>query len=294
MTFKGKLTVLILISCSAFLFSCSKNDKTEALTKLAEENQKNEIKAITTPPPDKPTGKYETKNFQKTYNNCKPKADSCTYIQITFQLLNQGAQSTKINKSITDTIIKYSFSFDEKPKKTIEESMDSFIKEYDGYKKDMQTTGNGEYIMNWYDEETGKVVYDNSSVLSYEMHSEAFTGGAHGSYYTNYYNFDQTTGQTLTYNDIFEKGSGKALDKLIEKKYRQSKELRSNDKLTDGGLFENHIEHNDNIMIFKDGIKFYYNVYEISSYAAGPTELIFSWGELGDLISKNFKSKINI
>jgi len=55
----------------------------------------------------------------------------------------------------------------------------------------------------------------------------------------------------------------------------------------DGGLFENKIAYNDNFAVTKEGLKFYYNNYEIAPYASGPTEILITYSELNDLISKN-------
>lgn len=278
----------IILAFCLLASACNKKDTT-ASSKLAEEEQKKELNKVDPPPSKKPAAKYDIKNFQKSYNNCTAGSDSCTYIRISYQLLTDSPQSTKINKSIIDTITKYSFTY-EKPYNSIDESMNAYIKEYESYRKDMASTGNSEYMMNWYYDEKGAVEYDNGSILSYSMTNESFTGGAHGSNYVNYYIFDQTSGNVLTYKDIFIKGSDKDLNKLIDKKFRQSKGLKPGESLVDGGgLFENHIEHNDNFAVFKDGIKFYYNSYEIAPYSSGPTELIFSWAELGDLVNKNLK-----
>ncbi|CAN5547415.1 hypothetical protein BH10BAC5_BH10BAC5_08920 [soil metagenome] len=286
---KNFFTTGIILLLFVFLSGCSTKDKTTTSSRLAEEEQKKEVQKVNPPPDQKLTGKYELKKFEKTYNNCKAGSDSCTYITIAYQILNEGPQSLKINKAITDSITKYSFTY-EKPLSTIDQSMESFIKEFDEYKKDMKSSGNDDYMINWYFEEKGAVEFDNSNILSYSTLTNSFTGGAHGSNYISYYIFDQTTGMPLTYKDVFEKGSEKDLNKLIEKKFRQVRGLKPQDNLVEaGGLFENHIEHNDNFAIFKDGIKFYYNSYEIAPYSSGPIELIFSWGELGNLINNNLK-----
>ena len=44
---------------------------------------------------------------------------------------------------------------------------------------------------------------------------------------------------------------------------------------------KNSIKMNDNFAVIAEGVLFYFNPYEIASYAAGPTELLIPFSEMG-------------
>jgi hypothetical protein len=108
------------------------------------------------------------------------------------------------------------------------------------------------------------------SVLSFSIvNSEYFFGAAHPGSYLNYANFDITTGNIISLEDLFISDYKKELNQIAEKKFIQLFGTEGWD-FTPGNF-----NNTENYLITKSGLIFTFNQYEIGPYAAGsPTFLI--------------------
>ena len=95
------------------------------------------------------------------------------------------------------------------------------------------------------------------------------------------------TGKVLLLTNIFKKGFEKKLNKIIDRKFRERNKLKSKDDLRDAGLFDNQITFSYNFAIDREGIDFYYNIYEIAPYVYGASNIKIKWDGLKDIIPKN-------
>jgi hypothetical protein len=74
---------------------------------------------------------------------------------------------------------------------------------------------------------------------------------------------------------------------LIEKAYKKSKGLAETDPLTDMVYPElKRLPLPQNICVVQDGIRFYYNDYEVAPHAVGPADVVLTWEQLGSLADK--------
>ena len=114
-------------------------------------------------------------------------------------------------------------------------------------------------------------------------------GGAHPNSYLEYYNISKETGDTLSLGNLFVQGFEKKLNELVDAAFRKANNLKPGDNLADkGGLFENKITFNYNWLVNKDGsLTFYYNQYEIASYAQGPIEVTLSKEDITPMLAPN-------
>ncbi len=87
---------------------------------------------------------------------------------------------------------------------------------------------------------------------------------------------DLNSGNKVTLEDIFIAGYKPILNKIAEEEFRKLKELGEHEDLDEAGFWfdDNRFSINDNFAISDEGLTFYYNNYEITAYAYGPTELI--------------------
>jgi len=78
----------------------------------------------------------------------------------------------------------------------------------------------------------------------------------------------------------------KELTKIGEVEFRKVKELAAEADLGESGFwFENNEFYlNDNFLITDSSLVFYYNNYEITAYAFGPTELIIPMSKIASLL----------
>lgn len=117
-----------------------------------------------------------------------------------------------------------------------------------------------------------------------------FTGGAHGSPYSYFLNFDLKTGQPVSLEQLLKPGVQKAFEKLAEERFRSDNEINAGSGLQEAGYdFENNRFALPKVFgIGRNGLIFYYNVYEIGPYAAGPTELLLDYYSIGKFIKPEY------
>lgn len=228
--------------------------------------------------------KFEEKTFLKTYNNCDPQNEECTYIQFKYSLIEKGQHKEIINSTITDFLISSAEPGKKGPDKlTIETSANKFIKGYEDYLNE-----NKDYKFGWMMEIQGKPEFTNSKIICYSVSSVNFMGGAHPGSNMTYLNFERENGRLIFTPDIFSPGFENKLNTAIEDVFRKSKNLNPEDKLSDKvGLFTDKITFNNNFAVLKEGIRFYYNSYEIAPYAAGTFEVTVPYDMIQDIIPDN-------
>ena len=118
----------------------------------------------------------------------------------------------------------------------------------------------------------GNVVENGcDSILSYQVTTDCYLGGAHGSYVVQYYNFDRATGKLLDINDIVPAGKEMLVlmamgDQLC--KDWDAKDLADLQEKT-GITMLGDLYLTNNFLIKGDSILFLFNQYEIAPYAAG-------------------------
>ncbi len=135
-----------------------------------------------------------------------------------------------------------------------------------------------------------RVVYQSEKLLSLSFDNFSFTGGAHGNYGTSYLPIDLVNRKSLKLTDVIKAGGVRQLRPLLEKSYRKSRNLKPSEGLTEGGLFDNKIEPNENFYITGKGIIFSYQPYEIASYADGEIEIMIDYKDLQTYLQPTFVS----
>lgn len=257
-----------------FIASCGKKN----------DNSSTEQKQTTTE--SKTTGsneiKFSDKSFLKSYNNCSP-TDTCTYFKVDYVEAVSGNNKDKINKFITN-IINSNVTFGDTVLSTMQVAADSFMAQYVSMRK--QYPESPQY---WYLELSVSANLDHPKIINLAAGNSSFMGGAHPNSYLAYYNISKETGDTVSLGNIFVQGFEKKLNELVDAAFRKANNLKPGDNLADkGGLFENKITFNYNWLVNKDGsLTFYYNQYEIASYAQGPIEVTLTKEDIAPLLAPN-------
>ncbi len=131
-------------------------------------------------------------------------------------------------------------------------------------------------------------IFENNRLISLELKSYMYTGGAHGYGAINFKNLDKKTGEELDAEDVFKDLN--ALKMLVETKFREKNNIPKDAPINSTGFwFENDEFYlTTNIGFLEEGIVVLYNVYDIASYADGPKELFLSWAEISEQLSKAY------
>jgi len=232
--------------------------------------------------------RYEMNSVEKVYEEDDNGGENATYCKVSYPVFSDGEHAETFNRYllgwIADSTALSSVPLDP-GSITIEGLADNFFAEYDSLRKDFPVSWPYQFEL------TGSVLLNKRGLLTVDLSYYAFTGGAHGNSHTEYFVFDTRTGTRLGLNDVFEQGFEERLNKLIDRRYRQMKGLSSTDRLDGekGMLFENFIHFNDNFALTEEGVSFFFNNYEITAYAFGPTKIDLSYSELAGILKPEFR-----
>lgn len=239
---------------------------------------------------------YEMRNFGKVYHDGGEGIEDDVYCMFRYPVFSDGDHAETINRYLLNWVANLRFLSPAEPGEiytgsiTIEELADNFFEEYEASQKEL--SGYWPYQF----ELRGFVLLNRSGLLTVELFYFVYLGGAHDYGHTEYFIFDTQTGKRLGLNDVFAEGFEDRLNKLIDTWYRMMKGLSSTERL-DGEksmLTENYIHFNDNFAITDKGVTFFYNMYEIASYARGPTKIDLPYSELMDILRPEFKKTMGL
>ena len=256
-----KITSIIFL---LLLSSCVKSDEKESIDKSG---------SLTT----------QTYNLEKETGDCSTEdLGNCAIIQIeyieVFYNENPPVQE-KINLRINDELLKPIGA--EKSNETLEDMMLRFLDEYKNYKKDFPNSA-----QHWKLERIASELFNGHNIFSCEVFEYSYLGGAHPNSYRHFVNFDLYTGDELKLEDILIEGYMDNINTIGEEIFRQTNEIEPDKDLTEAGFWfdNNRFSINKNFTVDESGVTFYYNNYEITSYAFGPTELFIPYNRINNLI----------
>lgn len=144
------------------------------------------------------------------------------------------------------------------------------------------------FITPWEITIDGKVVYKSAPVITVEISTYSYTGGAHPNYWTAYKNFDPTTGRLLSVESVA--SDAKKLEALAEKEFRRSNNIGAKADLEKAGYWfsENVFSLPVNFAFTDQGLLFLYNPYEVASYAQGPIDVLLPYSQLKGLLKDGY------
>jgi hypothetical protein len=229
--------------------------------------------------------KFDIVKYEKQSEGCDSlREDNCAKIRIEFPQITSFENEVvkgKINKSIANL-----FSRDilgETKSDDFETQMNSFIDEYDSCMKEFP-----DEFQSWFIERTGEVKLNKGNIFSVDYLDYSFTGGAHPNTFVTFKNFNLTDGKEITLNEIIPSDKQNNLTTIAEAEFRKLKNLTAEADLGQAGFWfeSNKFYLNDNFLIGDSSLVFYYNSYEITAYAFGPTELEIPYSKIESLVGE--------
>ncbi len=210
----------------------------------------------------------------------------CPQISITIpRAVERTRTASTINTALQEEIISLLLFDDDLKVANLDEALTSFQNGYselkDLYSK--ETTP-------WEAKIDGAVVYEDKKVLTLELNSYIFTGGAHGYSAKRFLNFDKKRGVELENWQLFQ--NRKDFQKFAETKFREQEAIPQEASINHTGLmFEKDSFYlPENIGFTNEGVKLLYNPYEVASYADGPIVLTLPFKEVKRYLAKETKS----
>jgi len=138
---------------------------------------------------------------------------------------------------------------------------------------------------NWQSLKFLHVLMNGSHILSFYIDHYAYTGGAHGLQTRQFTVVNLWTGKEVGLSDIFKVNSELQLSRIISDKIHEKNHLPTLQSLKDVGFFSDTVRPSYNFYLTREGIGFYYNQYDIASYANGSFDVFVPFAELKDLLN---------
>lgn len=141
------------------------------------------------------------------------------------------------------------------------------------------------FSANWEHQVYINLFAKTSATYTLSISEGGYSGGAHPYYDKEFINIEIKTQKKLNLKNLFIKGFEKELLKIALSEYTSTHNLDINQSLRTDGWFEEKFVLAENFAITKNGIYFFYNQYEIKSYADGNTKFIIPYTKLKNIIN---------
>jgi hypothetical protein len=133
--------------------------------------------------------------------------------------------------------------------------------------------------LNWEIIISNDIVFKNQNFICFMVENYGYTGGAHGNTNRSYFVYDLRENQLLTAGDVLDLNQCDAIIEL------QKNSLEKSGENLDGYWLDG-MQCDKNFYLNESGIVFYYDQYEIASYAAGPMSIFIGFDELKPYLLK--------
>lgn len=180
------------------------------------------------------------------------------------------------------------------PEEAVKKYTEKYVSDYRNdlepmYKKDEQDKEDEESIGAWYSYYKGiesHVQLCNTLMLTYRIDYNEYTGGAHGIYMSTFLNLDLRTLAPIRLDDLFAGDYKEQLTDLLWNQLMADNKVATRQELEDMGyVTTGDLTPTENFYLSKDGITFYYNVYDIAPYVMGPVKITLPYEMMQHLLS---------
>jgi len=197
--------------------------------------------------------------------------ESCPVVRVSIpEISGKSKLGTSINTALREEIIEL-LDYDEaRDARDIPEAIKAF---QDGFRKMQEEFP--EELTGWEASVEAFKTYEDSEVLTIEMDTYIFTGGAHGYPATRYLNFSKKTGAEMDAVTLLKDAD--AFSAFAESAFRKQYGISSDTPINSTGfMFEdNQFQLPQNMGLTPQGMVLHYNPYEAASYADGALVLEF-------------------
>jgi hypothetical protein len=171
---------------------------------------------------------------------------------------------------------------------TIEAAITSFKNGYT-----MQKNKFPDETIGWEAKIDGEVAYEDENIVTIQLRAYIFTGGAHGYAPTRFLNFDKKKGLELENWELFKDQD--VFMRFAETKFRIQEHVPQGKPINSTGFMfdDNRFYLSENIGFTKDGLKLFYDQYEVASYADGPIVVNLPFNEVRDYLTFKLNRKVD-
>jgi len=231
------------------------------------------------------SSRYEIRTIERKSGDCEDPDRDCASVKMRYpEVVETPFVDARhgLNAFILQALLVA--GSEEEQKETLEDLAEGFLGKYENLRKDMP-----DYSTGWFLERSITVIHNTTDILSLDMSEIVYSGGAHPNSTRNYVSLDVSTGMILTLSDILMDDHMRSLKEIAEREFRRLKETPADQDLDEAGFWfeDGKFRLNDNFAIIDQGLVFYFNNYEVASYADGPTRLVIPFENLKPLVRKD-------
>ncbi|MCX2739074.1 DUF3298 and DUF4163 domain-containing protein [Pontibacter anaerobius] len=276
-----KHTFYTFAFAASILYSCQQNSPKEADAKV--ESQ----------PPQKEALSFRTETVTRKSSYCAQDPKACAVATITFLNVvgGNGPLRQSIRKYISDQILSLQLDTNPEADTAVTGAIpavtvaEAFIKQQEDFIIEMKEIPASAA---WELQVLVSPVYQSPAVTTLAIKTYTYAGGAHPNSYLSLQSFD-SSGRQLRINDIVTDTTH--FQQLVEQEFRRTRSTVGDKPLAEAGLFleGNTLPLPRQAGLTPQGLRLYYNAYEIGPYAFGPTDLLLTYQELGPLLRSKYK-----
>ena len=178
------------------------------------------------------------------------------------------------------------------PQEAAEKYANDFIAAYkseeNNFKTELENHESGT-MESWYAREeatSNQIVYNRNDILSFNVYTEGYYGGAHGTHTHTNRVINLKTGQQITENDIFTDNYQDELAKILVDRIALLNNVEVAELENIGFFSVNEIFPNKNFYVDETGITYTFNEYEIAAYVVGPVLVPIPYEKILHLLRK--------
>jgi hypothetical protein len=234
--------------------------------------------------PAGPAVTWEVKTVEQSAGDCDPDGNgACANFRFEYPEFTGGPADVVAALQASIDLLLLSPSFAEQNPSSVDELAERFLARW---RESHEAFPEAATNAGWFLDSRISVIYHDAGVLSIELAEKAYTGGAHANTANRYASFDLSDGTRINLARLLVPGYESRLNAVAERRFREIRQIPAGQSLTDAGYWfdEGTFALNDNFAVTGDGLLFYFNPYEVTAYAEGPTKLVLTPQDLGGLI----------
>lgn len=151
--------------------------------------------------------------------------------------------------------------------------------------------------IDWKLRRQANIVHANEEVVSVEVVSEGYLGGAHGFADKTLMTFEARTGARMSVGDVVDESVRATLSKIVEAEFRRARSIPSTQSLQDAGFFilpGQEMPLAENFALTERGLELQYNPYEVGPYSQGATRVTVPPEAVEPLLMANLKGACKV
>ena len=156
------------------------------------------------------------------------------------------------------------------------------------FAEDQKNKEDNESVASWYSYYKGvesRVTFYEKDLLVYRIDFNEYTGGAHGMYTSLFLSFDLKKMHQLVLDDIFTGDYRDTLSDLLWNQLMADQNVKTRAELENMGYGSTgDLIPTENFYLGKEGVTFYYNVYEFTPYVMGAVEITLPYAAIKHLM----------